>query len=328
MLALMLVASLASAPPSSAAFDFTEVYASTSAGGTDLDSPSDDCLTSGSDTDQAKFPTVGRTGTISFDDTLVVTDPDDAGDTARFRIRGRASSRVTTVAGRPAGVHFYTALSVAGSFSRGASTGCDSLGEALSGLATDVRLNRPTFVTLVVRSTGRLSGSYAFDRVSDPIGGVAGSGENLPGSQRTAVFVRPGEYQISGDFDAGVTSPVFAGDPRSRAGTVNLTATFTRAGAATTATWGTGGSRVSLPANRVCGNRSLTARLGSGAGRLDRVIFYVNGRRRATVGTPAAGRAVGIRNLNSRQQITVRAVLDPKRGRTTAVSRSYAPCTA
>ncbi len=53
-LALTLVASLVSAPPSHAVFDITEVYASTSAEGTDLDSPSNDCLTSGSATDTSE----------------------------------------------------------------------------------------------------------------------------------------------------------------------------------------------------------------------------------------------------------------------------------
>ena len=185
--------------------------------------------------------------------------------------------------------HFAARLRVNGAFTRGTSTGCDSLGLALVGMVTDFDLSRPHLVNLAVRTTGRLGGSYSLDRVSDPIGGVSGSGEDLPSVQRTTAVLTAGTYQLSGDFDTGVSSPILTGDPRSSAGTVSMTAAFTPAGVATSASSGAGRSLVTLPASRACAPRTLTATLRSGASRLDRVIFYVNGRRHATVGTRRAG---------------------------------------
>ncbi len=324
---LMLAATVVAPAPSHAVFNDTEVFVSTSAEGSDLDSPND-CLTGGSPTERSRFPAIGQQGAVDFDDTLTVTDPDDSNDVATFRIRGRSVGRVVARSGRPASAHFAARLRVDGKFDKGTNTGCDSLGLALAGMVTDFDLHRPTLVNLAVRTTGRLGGSYSLDRVSDPIGGVAGSGEDLPSVQRTTALLTAGTYQLSGDFDTGVSSPILAGDPRSSAGTVSMTAIFTPAGLATSASRGAGRSLVTLPASRACAPRTLTATLRSGASRLDRVVFYVNGRRHAVVGTPAGGRSVVLRNLRGNRAVTVRALLDPKRGRNTQVVRQYAACTA
>ncbi len=324
---LMLAATVVAPAPSSAVFNDTEVFASTSAQGSDLDSPND-CLTSGNPTERSRYPAIGQLGAVDFDDTLTVTDPDDSADKATFRIRGRSAGRVVAAGSRPDTVHFAARLRVEGVFTKKTTSGCDSLGEALAGMVTDFDLRRPHLVSLVVRTSGRLGGSYALDRVSDPIGGIAGSGEDLPSEQRTTAFLKAGAYQLSGDFDTGVASPILAGDPTSSAGTVSMTARFTPAGAATSASAGAGRSLVTLPAARRCASRSLVATLRSGSSRLDRVVFFVNGRRHAVVGTPTGGRSVVLRNLRGDRAVTVRALLDPKRGRDTAVVRHYAPCTA
>ena len=192
-------------------------------------------------------------------------------------------------------------------------------------MVTYFELHRPTLATMTVRTTGDIGGIYALD---GPAGIVSGTVDGIPGTARTTSLLEPGFYQLTGDFDLGLTSPVASGDPTSSAGTANLAAAFVVAGAATGPSSGPGAAIVALPGARRCGTRSLVATLRSRASRIDRIVVSVNGRRRTVVETPTAGRRIELRSLPPTRAVTVRAVLDPKQGRATTVTRRYAACSA
>lgn len=136
-------------------------------------------------------------------------------------------------------------------------------------------------------------------------------------------------FSKAGQFDADLFVGVTAGNsgvltksaPRS-----SVSMVFYRAGSALTGTKGAGRSFVAFPGSVSCGAHRATLRWKSGAGHVAAGSFAVNGKHKASDGSPKAGERIVLKHLRSKADLKITAKLRLKSGGTATATRQYVPC--
>lgn len=105
-----------------------------------------------------------------------------------------------------------------------------------------------------------------------------------------------------------------------------MTGTFYAAGSALGGTRGTARHYVRLPGSVSCAHRSAKLSWTSRAGQVATASFFVNGKKKATVSSPRAGRSVLLRHLSRTADNKITARLSLKGGGHASASRAYVPC--
>ncbi|MGA8248715.1 MAG: hypothetical protein WB797_17540 [Nocardioides sp.] len=144
-------------------------------------------------------------------------------------------------------------------------------------------------------------------------------------------FVKPGQYFTllvagieGGDF------PVLTGK---NGGTVSrgslansMSAQFYTAGSALGGAKGTGTRFVKFPGSLSCSHHSATLTWKSGASKVATGSFLVNGKKKASVTGPKAGKHVVLRHLSKTADNTITANLSLKGGGSATASAAFVPC--
>jgi hypothetical protein len=136
-------------------------------------------------------------------------------------------------------------------------------------------------------------------------------------------FSKAGTFgaQIFVGVTAGNTGVLTKSAPHS-----SLSMVFYRAGSALTGAKGAGKSYVAFPSSVSCGAHQATLRWKSKAGRVAASSFLVNGKKKASDGSPKAGDKIVLKHLKSTADITVTAKLQLENGGSATATRSYVPC--
>jgi len=143
-----------------------------------------------------------------------------------------------------------------------------------------------------------------------------------PSHSSTRAFVKPGSFSAA--MAVGVTagqSIILKSQPRNFVSMV-----FHKAGSALTGTKGAGRSFVAFPGSIRCGAHRATLRWKSGAGHVAAGSFSVNGKHKASDGSPKAGERIVLKHLRSKADLKITAKLRLKSGGTATATRQYVPC--
>jgi hypothetical protein len=143
-----------------------------------------------------------------------------------------------------------------------------------------------------------------------------------PSHSSTRAFVKPGSFSAA--MAVGVTagqSIILKSQPRNFVSMV-----FHKAGSALTGTKGAGRSFVAFPGSISCGAHRATLRWKSGAGHVAAGSFAVNGKHKASDGSPKAGERIVLKHLRSKADLKITAKLRLKSGGTATATRQYVPC--
>jgi hypothetical protein len=136
-------------------------------------------------------------------------------------------------------------------------------------------------------------------------------------------------FSKAGGFNAQIVVGVTAGNggvPLKRAPHSSVSMVFYRSGSALTGTKGAGKSYVAFPGSVSCGAHKATLRWKSKAGHVAAGSFLVNGKKKASDGSPKGGEKIVLRHLRSTADITVTAQLQLENGGSATATRSYVPC--
>ena len=105
-----------------------------------------------------------------------------------------------------------------------------------------------------------------------------------------------------------------------------MTGKFYAAGSAFGGTKGTAGHYVRFPGSVSCSHHSAKLTWTSRAGQVASASFFVNGKKKASVSSPRAGRSVVLRHLSKTADNTITARLSLQGGGKASASRAYVPC--
>lgn len=253
-----------------------------------------------------------------------LSDPDD-NQTFTLRSSGDASLRERQ--GLPRTFSFDARASVAGDFTAGADSDCDSIVHSYSYVTLDSALP-PGFVSVRMVVTGDAQGAFDLQGDTDP--GVRIYGD-VPGRVDYTFFVSGDDYRIGLDGDTVLRRPENDSSPTSRSGRVTVRGSYVGIGEATSRSTGSAKRYVGLGGRRSCATNTIGAKVTGNASRartIKKLVIKVNGKRAAKARGPKPGQALTLRGPGSTQAATLVAKVRTTKGRTKTVTRSYAACSA
>ncbi|WP_345453254.1 hypothetical protein [Nocardioides marinquilinus] len=313
---------VATAPPSGAVIVGATIETELDAEGTQ-NGTGDTCNATPGPADKQANLTPNQTRTLNLSGEVTVSDPDDATDTAEYTFGGRVQGRLDAVGGKPTRFVADAKQMVWGDFSKGGDTTCSSDGQAYSAVRAQFSINRSQLVTLSTVTNGELT-SFLIIQNSEGRTLVEVSGFD---GRRSTTFLAPrGQYLVEAQFQTSLRSPDSEEFDDVASGTGSVAMRLADPGSATTPTQGTGKAFAQMSGSRGCDDGTLAVKLTQKAKQLDKVSFYVNGRRNAFDDSPTPRYWI-LSNLPAAKPVTVKVVLKPKQGKTLSVSRSYLACT-
>jgi hypothetical protein len=138
----------------------------------------------------------------------------------------------------------------------------------------------------------------------------------------TRAFVKPGTFSAAMGVGATAGASIFLKSPQRN----SVSMVFHKAGSALTGTKGAGKSYVAFPGSVSCGAHKATLRWKSRAGHVAAGSFFVNGKKKASDGTPNGGEKIALKHLKAKADLTITAKLRLKSGDTATATRQYVPC--
>lgn len=135
-------------------------------------------------------------------------------------------------------------------------------------------------------------------------------------------------FSKAGPFNAEIFVGVTTGNTglAKRAPHSSISMVFYRTGSALTGTKGAGKSYLAFPRSVSCGAHQATLRWKSRAGHVAAGSFLVNGKKKASDGSPKGGEKIVLKHLKSTADITLTAKLRLENGGSATATRSYVPC--
>jgi hypothetical protein len=138
----------------------------------------------------------------------------------------------------------------------------------------------------------------------------------------TRAFVKPGKFTAAMAVGATAGQTIILKSPPRN----SVSMVFRKAGSALTGTKGPGRAYVEFPGSVSCGAHRATLRWKSSAGRAAAGSFFVNGKQKASDGTPKGGEKIVLKHLKSKADLKVTAKVRLTSGGTATATRQYVPC--
>jgi hypothetical protein len=284
-------------------------------------------LTSGDDNPETATPVFShgqKTRSVDLDATF--TNTGDSSDVVQMSGHYTGTVKVARKGANLGSASLTGSGHVKVSSDLGSSTACDPTAEVLSVFQSQFTESQKGWL-YVERTTPAKAGiTELITQNTDT--GAAVAFEIYQGGQSHALsrgFVTPGNF--SGVMVVGLT----AGDTGvllKRAPTSSLSMVFHKVGSAVAGTKGAGKRYVEFPGAVSCSKHTATLGWKASAGQVDSATFLVNGKQKASDGTPRGGDRIVLRHLSSTDDLKITAKLRLKGGGRATATRSYVPCKA
>jgi hypothetical protein len=287
-------------------------------------------LTSGEDTvssTSTQFSAGTTSKSVDLDATF--TSGADASDITRATGHFKGSLSVSKHHGDLAAFKLAGAGSATISHTLGTASQCQTIAFLDVEATTRFTETRPGWL-YVNRRTGRSAESvfFAFNESTQQ---VVLFDEFAGGASRATsrAFLTPATYSVP-EWRVGVDS-IQPGASKSRVARrtdlgAQMTGRFYAAGSALSRTHGAAGRLVRFPGSISCSHHSARLTWRSGASKVARGSFLVNGHQRVSVSNPRAGQHVVLRHLSGTADNKISATLSLESGGKVSASRGYVPC--
>ncbi|MDP2774303.1 MAG: hypothetical protein Q8O61_12195 [Nocardioides sp.] len=262
--------------------------------------------------------------TVTNTSSTTVTDSADTSDVTKMTGRSSTTAKLTAAGGSLRSIDVNTSLRATYSAAQGFTTSCDTSATVLGGVESAFKVAKPGWLTVTatkgkggqaILAVGNMSGIFQTHTIR--IRTIDSYRFYLPAA---------GDYLLQAQVQVVAATPGDPVDQTEEATTFKVHGEFRPAGAATGSPVGAGKHYLRLGAARLCAGNSLKTTFTPKAGKAKSAQLYVNGKRRAKVAFPKAGRVLTLKNLPGAKPVTVRAVIVPKQGKPVSVSRSYLAC--